>query len=93
MADGTKKATSRRALLGAATAALAALPAQAQGAGTRIVVELGGVELPRAIADALERDIRRAVLMAVTKARPHTKFRSLPLPHGTRGIVLQMAEM
>ncbi len=83
----------RRALLATAIAAGAALPlvsvkAQAQGRGTRVVVDLGGVELPRQIADNLENDIRRACLMAVARAMPRTKFKNLPLGPGTRGIML-----
>jgi hypothetical protein len=94
MSNKKDKTTSRRAMITAAVAAAAALPlitveTKAQGGrGTRVVVDLGGVELPRQIADNLENDIRRAVLMAVARAQPRTKFRNLPLGPGTRGIML-----
>ena len=83
----------RRALVGLAAAALAAAVPAAHGAEaqTRVIVDLGGIALPDAIADAMELQIRRAVLMAVAKALPHTKFKSLPLPRGARGIVLARA--
>jgi hypothetical protein len=90
-----KAVLNRRSMLTTALAAGAALPlvtveTQAQGGrGTRVVVDLGGVDLPRGIADNLENDIRRAVLMAVARAYPRTKFKSLPLGPGTRGIYLQ----
>lgn len=93
--DTTKNAgTNRRSLItGAAAAAAAALSVtietNAQGRGTRVVVDLGGVELPRQIADNLENDIRRACLMAVARAQPRTKFKNLPLGPGIRGIMLQ----
>jgi hypothetical protein len=96
-ADKTE-ALDRRSMLTAALAAGAALPlvtveAQAQGGrGTRVVVDLGGVELPRQIADNLENDIRRAVLMAVARAMPRTKFKNLPLGPGTRGIQIVPAD-
>jgi hypothetical protein len=93
MTDNKDKSTDRRTLI-AAAAATAALPfmtteTRAQARGTRVVVDLGGVDLPDEIATKLESDIRRAVLMAVAQAAPRTKFKSLPLPKGTLGIVLQ----
>jgi hypothetical protein len=90
--------TNRRALIaGAAAAAAAAITvtveSKAQGRGTRVVVDLGGVELPRQIGDNLENDIRRAVLMAVARAQPRTKFKNLPLGPGIRGIMIREIEM
>ncbi len=82
------KAPNRRVVLTAALAAAAAGSTSAQGGGTKIVVDLGGVALPDAVADKLEHDIRRAVLLAVAKAAPQTKFRNGTLPPGARGIVL-----
>jgi hypothetical protein len=92
------KQTNRRALIAGAVAAAAALPlvvveAKAQGRGTRVMVDLGGVELPRQIADNLEADIRRAVLMAVARAQPRTKFKNLPLGPGIRGIVIRPIDL
>jgi len=93
------KTQSRRALISAATAA-ALVPMLAKGAmaqmmmggggrgGTRVVVDLGGVKLPRAIADDVENQIRRAVLSAVARAYPRVKFRPGQLGPGTIGIVL-----
>lgn len=95
MAGNKNKGTDRRALIAAAAAATAlpfvTVESRAQARGTRVVVDLGGVDLPDEIATKLESDIRRAVLMAVAQAVPHTKFKSLPLPKGTLGIVLQRA--
>jgi hypothetical protein len=84
---------SRRGMVELAAAG-AIFPAVARGesdAPTQIVVDLGDVHLPDAVAHAMETDIRRAVLMAVQKALPHTKFKALPLPKGTRGIILRRA--
>ena len=94
----TKDSIDRRAMLTAAIAAGATLPlvtvsADAQSRGTRVVVDLGGVELPRQIADNLENDIRRAVLMAVARAFPRTKFKNLPLGPGTRGITIMPVDL
>lgn len=88
----------RRAMIAAAAAAGAALPlvtvsAKAQGRGTRVVVDLGGVELPREVATQMESDIRRAVLMAVARAQPKTKFMNTPLQPGTYGIWLAVAKL
>ena len=58
---------------------------------TPIVVDLGDISLPKPIAQKLELDIRRAVLQALVAFEPHTKFKSLPLPKGTRGIVVRRA--
>lgn len=85
---GRKTGLNRRAVMATAGAVLATAGAKAQGTGTRIVVDLGGITLPNPIAAKLEHDIRSAVLLAVAKALPHTKFRSGTLPQGTRGIVL-----
>ncbi len=82
----------RRALMAlAAGLACGASAAKAAGGGTQVIVDLGGIVLPEEIGDAMEAQIRRAVLMAVAKAMPHTKFKSLPLPKGARGIVLARA--
>ena len=85
-----KKGLDRRALLASAVAGAALLPAgaRAQSGATRFVVDLGGITLPQEIAAKLEHDIRGAVLLAVAKALPHTKFRNGALPQGARGIVL-----
>ena len=85
-----EKGFDRRSLMAAvvAGAALAPIGAQAQNGGTKFVVDLGGVTLPEDIAAKLEHEIRGAVLLAVAKAMPHTKFRSGALPRGARGIVL-----
>ena len=93
MADEHDRKTSlnRRAVLATAIAGAAIATtagAKAEGTGTQIVVDLGGITLPKDIAAKLEHDIRNAVLAAVTKAAPHTKFRSGTLPPGARGIVL-----
>ena len=84
------KGFDRRAVMAAAVAGAALLPARAkaQSGGTKFVVDLGGVTLPQEIAAKLEHDIRSAVLLAVAKAMPHKKFRSGALPQGARGIVL-----
>lgn len=84
------KRLDRRAIMAAAVAGAALLPARAkaQSGGTKFVVDLGGVTLPQEIAAKLEHDIRGAVLLAVAKAAPNTKFRSGTLPPGARGIVL-----
>ena len=76
--------------MAAAVAGAAFLPAraEAQNGGTKFVVDLGGVTLPEEIAAKLEHDIRGAVLLAVAKAAPNTKFRNGTLPQGARGIVL-----
>ncbi|HEY0303001.1 MAG TPA: hypothetical protein VGC36_16765 [Rhizomicrobium sp.] len=93
------KGLNRRAVLTtAAAAAGAALPlvsvtAKAQGRGTRVTVDLGGVELPRQIADNLESDIRRTVLMAVARAAPRTKFKDVPLGPGIRGIIIRPVDL
>ena len=84
---------SRRKMV-ALAAAGAVFPAVARAqsdAPTQVVVDLGDLHLPDAIAHAMEIDIRRAVLMAVQRALPHTKFKALPLPKGTRGIILRRA--
>lgn len=93
MSNNKDKGQSRRSLIAAAAAAGAALPlisitANAQGRGTRIVVDLGGVELPRDVAAKLEVEIRRAVLSAVAMGAPKLKFRAGPLGPGIRGYVL-----
>jgi len=82
----------RRAAVGlAAGLAASTVAARAAGTGTRVIVDLGDVALPDEIADAMELQIRRAVLMAVAKALPRTKFKSAPLPKGARGIILRRA--
>ncbi len=78
----------RRAVIAAAGAA-ALLPGAAHAEEPRFVIDLGDVRLPQAAAAKLERDIRRVVLMALAQALPHTKFRSVPLPQGTRGIAVR----
>ena len=85
-----EKGLDRRAVMASAVAgaALLSVGAKAQGGGTKFVVDLGGVTLPEEIAAKLEHDIRSAVLLAVAKAMPNTKFRSGALPPGARGIVL-----
>ncbi len=93
MATKRPEKLDRRAVVGLAAAGLAvAVPtARAADAPTRVIVDLGGIALPDPIADAMELQIKRAVLMAVAKAMPHTKFKSLALPKGARGIVLARA--
>ncbi|HEY0106634.1 MAG TPA: hypothetical protein VGB91_11165 [Rhizomicrobium sp.] len=104
MSSKKDKGPDRRAII-AAAAAGAALPlaagaAKAQGGmmmgggmmgreGSRFVVDLGGVRLPDDVAAKLEGDIRRAVLMAVARAYPRTKFGNGILGPGTRGIILR----
>ncbi|HXC54356.1 MAG TPA: hypothetical protein VNU97_03605 [Rhizomicrobium sp.] len=91
MSDAEKKGPDRRALIAMTAAVLPQLPCPAaaqEGGGTRFVVDLGGVSLPDAIANRLQTEIRRAVLMAVAEAAPHTKFRNGTLAPGVRGIVL-----
>ena len=90
MADtaASKPVLNRRAVMASAGAVMATAGASAETPGTRIIVDLGGITLPPAIAAKLEHDIRGAVLLAVAKALPHTKFRSGTLPPGARGIVL-----
>jgi hypothetical protein len=76
----------------AAAGALLSASARAESeSGTPVVVDLGDVRLPEKIAHAMELAIRRAVLMAVAQALPHTKFKSLPLPKGARGIIIRRA--
>ncbi|MEI9991819.1 MAG: hypothetical protein WDM86_17510 [Rhizomicrobium sp.] len=92
MAGKSGESVDRRALMAlGASLACGASAAKAAEGGTRVIVDLGGVALSDEIADAMETQIRRAVLMAVAKAMPHTKFKSLPLPKGARGIVLARA--
>lgn len=90
--DKKDKGLNRRAAIAAAVAGaalpLVAVTAKAQGRGTRVVVDLGGVELPRGIADKLEQDIRRACLSAVALGAPKTKFTNGPLGPGIRGIIM-----
>lgn len=93
--DKKRGGPNRRSVIAtAAVAAGAALPlvavtdAKAQGRGTRIAVDLGGVSLPEAIAAKLEQDIRRAVLIAVAAGAPKTKFSNGPLGPGIRGIIM-----
>ncbi len=82
----------RRAVVALAAGLAASVSgARAAEGGTQVIVDLGGVALPEEIAAAMELQIRRAVLMAVARAMPHTKFKSLPLPKGARGIVLARA--
>lgn len=92
MGKSTGKFVDRRGLIGLAAGLACVLPAaHAAESGTRVIVDLGGVVLPDKIAETFEQDIRRAVLMAVAKAAPRTRFKSLPLPEGTLGIVLRRA--
>ncbi|MEJ0028436.1 MAG: hypothetical protein WDN01_20605 [Rhizomicrobium sp.] len=92
MAGRRGESVDRRALMAlAAGLAGGASAANAAAGGTRVIVDLGGVSLTDEIADAMELQIRRAVLMAVARAMPRTKFKSLPLPKGARGIVLARA--
>ncbi len=92
MGEKSRETLDRRALIaGAAGLAASASAARAGAGGTQVIVDLGGVELPDAIADAMELQIRRAVLMAVAKALPRTKFKNAPLPKGARGIILRRA--
>ena len=93
MSNKKDKTQSRRSLIATAVAAGAALPlisvtAKAQGRGTRVVVDLGGVELPDAIAAKLEAEIRRACLSAVAMGAPKQKFKNGILGPGIRGIVM-----
>ena len=85
-----EKRLDRRSVMASAVAGAALLSAgaRAQSGGTKFVIDLGGIALPNPIATKLEHDIRAAVLLAVAKAMPHTKFRSGALPPGARGIVL-----
>jgi hypothetical protein len=91
-------ARSRRSLIAGAAVA-AALPlvsvttAKAQARGTRVMVDLGGVELPRQVADTLEENIRRACLSAVAQAAPRAKFKNVPLGPGIRGFVIRPIEL
>lgn len=82
---------SRRNLfeMAAAGAMISAAARAESDAPTQVLVDLGDVILPKPIAQQMERDIRRAVLMAVATALPHTKFKSLPLPKGARGIIIR----
>ena len=94
MSNKKDKTQSRRSLIAAAVAAGAALPlvsvgAKAQSRGTKVVVDLGGVELPEAVAAKLEMDIRRAVLLAVAQGAPKIKFTNGPLGPGIRGIIMR----
>ncbi|HWD29485.1 MAG TPA: hypothetical protein VG387_20095 [Rhizomicrobium sp.] len=84
---------SRRKLVElAAAGAIFPAAARAQGdAPTQIVVDLGDISLPKPIAQKLELDIRRAVLQALVAYAPRTKFKALPLPRGTRGIIVRRA--
>lgn len=81
----------RRIVLAAAGAAMLAPASAETAAETKVVIDLGGLSLPPEIARRMETDLRRAVLMAVAKAYPKTRFKSLPLPAGTYGIVLARA--
>ena len=92
MGEKDRETLDRRALI-AIAAGLAASVSSAEGAapGTQVIVDLDGIALPDEIADAMELQIRRAVLMAVAKALPRTKFKSAPLPKGARGIILRRA--
>jgi hypothetical protein len=88
----SEKKTNRRALIAGAVAAGAALPlitisANAAG-GTRVVVDLGGVELPERVAAKLEAEIKRAVLSALAVGAPKTKFNPGQLGPGIRGIIM-----
>src|SRR3569833_2035648 len=92
MSEKKSKGTNRRALIAGAVSAGAALPfitisANAAG-GTRVVVDLGGVELPERVAAKLESEIRRAVLAAVAAGAPKQKFNPGQLGPGIRGIIL-----
>ena len=93
MSSKKDKSHSRRSLIATAVAAGAALPfvtvtAKAQGRGTRVVVDLGGVQLPEGVAAKLEAEIRRACLSAVALGAPRTKYTLGPLGPGIRGFVL-----
>jgi hypothetical protein len=94
MAENGANGPDRRAMIGMAAAGvmLSSVCAAADTQGpTHVTVDLGDIHLPEAIARTMELQIRRAVLMAVAQAYPHTKFKSLPLPTGTRGIALRPA--
>lgn len=93
MSNKKDKNPNRRSLIAGAAAAGVALPmitiaANAQGRGTRVVVDLGGVELPAEVADKLGDEIRRAVLVALAHGAPKLKFKAGPLGPGIRGYVL-----
>lgn len=92
MSNKKDKNLNRRSVMTAAAAvagaALVTVSAKAQARGTKVVVDLGGVELSREIGAQLEADIRRAVLMAVAKAAPKIKFTNTRLNPGTLGIWL-----
>ena len=92
MAQKNENRLDRRRVMALSAAIACSVPAAkaAEGA-TQVIVDLGGIALPKEIAHVMELDIRRAVLMAVAKARPHTKFKSLPLPPDTLGIILRPA--
>jgi hypothetical protein len=76
----------------AAAGAVSPVGARAESdAPTTIVVDLGDLHLPDGIAHKMELDIRRAVLTALVTALPHTRFKSLPLPKGARGIIIRRA--
>jgi len=108
MSTKKDKGLNRRSVITtAAAAAGAALPlvagaakAQMMGGGmagrggaSRFVVDLGGVHLPDAVADKLQDDIRRAVLMAVARAQPKLQYKQGPLGPGIRGFVLIPANL
>lgn len=97
MSDKKGKGTNRRALIAGAVAAGAALPLISVSAkaaeGTRVVVDLGGVELPERIAAKLEAEIRRAVLSAVAAGAPKQKFNPGQLGPGIRGIIMMPVEL
>ncbi len=66
------------------------MPPKSSSAGTKIVVDLGGVKLPSSVEKQLEADIRRAVLHAIAGVDLRTQV-TLPgprLPRGTIGIIL-----
>ncbi|MEI9886050.1 MAG: hypothetical protein WDN08_06030 [Rhizomicrobium sp.] len=67
---------------------LVSVSAAAEGRGTRVVVDLGGVTLPEGIAMKLDSEIRRACLSAVAQGAPRTKFTNGPLGPGILGLIL-----
>lgn len=102
MPENKDKGPDRRTLIAAAAAAGAvasplvakAGPAMARkGPPTKIQVDLGGISLPEAEAEALQNQIRRAVLDAV--ARAGIKVNEVPHgPHpGWLGIVVRPVQV
>ncbi|MBS0295983.1 MAG: hypothetical protein JSR45_06690 [Proteobacteria bacterium] len=103
MPENKDKGPDRRTLIAAAAAAGAvASPLVAQAAGpamarkpppTKIQVDLGGISLPPADAEALQSQIRRAVLDAIARAG----VKANEVPHGLNpgwlGIVVRPVQI